>query len=121
MKKNEKKCGHPPTSAHNGSTGSNQAADNHQPTEAMTTNEIIDNAYRITVINDGSVRYPVTTDDLRCWEQANGPLTDADDQKYMDFCGDVSVVGDDIATPGNEAMDRLCTDLLEAGADLLRF
>lgn len=80
----------------------------------MNTQTIIANAANITVINDGQLKYPVLTAELKNWIAENGEITSAN---YDAFCGAVDCIG---GTPGNAAMIHLCDELVDAGAESVR-
>lgn len=67
----------------------------------------------ITVINDGSVVYPVDTAALAQWESTHGPITA---QNYEKFCLDVPNTLPDVM-PGSAEMIDVCQALREAGAN----
>lgn len=84
----------------------------------MNTQTIIANAANITVINDGQVKYPVLTAEMKNWIAENGEITSAN---YDAFCGAVDCIGEkEAGTPGNAAMIQLCDELVNAGAESVR-
>lgn len=87
-------------------------------TQNNITEEQITDAANITVINDGQVKYPVLTDDLKNWIDANGEITIAN---YDAFCDAVDCIGEkEAGTPGSSAMIQLCDALMDAGAESVR-
>jgi hypothetical protein len=85
-----------------------------------TTNKPADgtqSASRITVINDGQVKYPVLTAEMKSWIAANGEITSAN---YDAFCSAVDCIGEkEAGTPGSAAMIQLCDKLVDAGAEAI--
>lgn len=79
-----------------------------------TIQEIIAAAETITVVNDGQLRYPVTTENLMNWTRENGHINS---KNYDQFCSDVECIGErEVGTPGNRGMIDLCEQLINAGA-----
>jgi hypothetical protein len=75
------------------------------------------NSSEITIINDGQVKYPVSTKAMTAWVAANGPITSAN---YDQFCHEVECLGEkDHGTPGNRRMIEYCDKLREEGADYI--
>ena len=79
----------------------------------MSKQDILDHADSITVINDGQTRYPVETVELDEWVATHGDIS----TDYQSFCDSVEYLGAEIGTPGSEAMNDLCDELIAAGAD----
>ena len=85
----------------------------------MNSNQnIIANASKITVINDGQVSYPVMTEWLNQWIEKNGGI---ENHNYEAFCSQVDYIGQDAGSPGNAGMIALCAELIENGADTMNF
>jgi len=89
---------------------------NQKPIMKTTTYKAITvNAANITVINDGQVKYPVLTTEMKNWISANGEITTPN---YEKFCSDVACIGEkEAGTPGSEDMIQLCDELVKAGAE----
>ena len=83
------------------------------PTEPMSKQDLIDIADSLTIVDDGQCRVPVETAELNDWVAANGDIS----TDYCGFCAAVEYLGAEIGTPGSEAMNDLCDQLIEAGAD----
>jgi len=82
----------------------------------MTRKSVITNATAVTVINDGQMRYPVLTAQMRDWLAKHGPITPAN---YDRFCDDVECLCEaTVGTPGSAKMIEFCAELIEAGASV---
>jgi len=79
----------------------------------MTKQDILAIASSLTIVDDGQCFVPVKTAELNEWVAKHGDIGN----DYTGFCAAVEYLGAEIGTPGSEAMNDLCDQLIEAGAD----